>query len=161
MMCVGCNTNPRKTIKIFFFFKNQVSHVTCHGSRVWCHVSQITCHLSHGTYGNSHILWYSPANYPHQVSKCHGLTAVRPRKLFLTLRKILRFVCANLFFSSSTSFTVFASWFTHIMWFLCDFCTLSCAKFNTEVLTAQKNLLLECLYLQGWGFSILAFYLKL
>ena len=30
-----------------------------------------------------------------RVSKSHGLTVVRPRKFFLTLRKILRVVCAN------------------------------------------------------------------
>ena len=30
-----------------------------------------------------------------RVSKCHGHTGVCPRKIFLTLRNIFRFVCAN------------------------------------------------------------------
>ena len=92
-----------------------------------------------------HSFWHVPT---HRVSKCHSHTVVRPRKNFLTLRKILWFLCPNL--KKITSFTVFSSWFPHDMGFLCDFFTFSCAKFLNYSFDGTKNLLLECLPTQAW-----------
>ena len=70
-----------------------------------------------------------------RVPKSHGRTVMRPRKSFLTLRKILRFACANYKFMHFTLFTVFFSlFFTHTKWFLVIFfnvflCKISKLKF--------------------------------
>ena len=72
-----------------------------------------------------------------RVSKCHGLMVVRLRKIFLTLRKILRFLCANLFFY--TSFTIFASFFTHIMWLLVWFFNFLLRKFSKLTFWPRKK----------------------
>ena len=53
-----------------------------------------------------------------RVSKSHGLTVVRPRKICLTLRKILRFVFAN---SKFMNFYLFYSFFLHVSHILNDF----------------------------------------
>ena len=45
-----------------------------------------------------------------------------------------------------TSFIIFSLWFTHIMWFLVWFLHFYVRKISVlKFLTAQKNLLLECL----------------
>ena len=75
-----------------------------------------------------------------RVSKSHGLTVVRPRKSW-DLHAQTNNLCIL------TSFKLFSSCFTHIKGFLCDIFALFLAQnFKTYVLTAQKNLLLECLF---------------
>ena len=83
-----------------------------------------------------------------RVSKSHGLTVVWPRKNFLTLRKILRFACTNY---KSMHFNLFYSFFffmfhAYYMIFSDIFALFLAQNFKTKVLTAQKNLLLECLH---------------
>ena len=46
--------------------------------------------------GRGSVIYISWTAAVRRVSKCHGHTVVRPRKNFQTLRKILRFVCADL-----------------------------------------------------------------
>ena len=59
------------------------------------------------------LLWY-------RVSRCHGHMVVRPRLIFLTLRKNLRCVCTNLtFMHCNHLYSFFLSSFTHIMCFFC------------------------------------------
>ena len=84
-----------------------MSHVMGPVSGVMCRKSPVTCHMVLTATATSYDTPLLTTPYPYP-SKCHDLTAVRPRKLFLTLRKILRFVCANLFFSTS-NFNLFNS----------------------------------------------------
>ena len=82
-----------------------------------------------------------------RVSKCHGLMDVCSQKIFLTLRKMFRFV------NSIWNICVFHTIFLYVgIFFNCLRCTvgvisaISFAKFvETEILTAQKQKYLECL----------------
>ena len=86
------------------------------------------------------------SSFAYKVSKCHGLTVVRPRKVFMTLRKILRIVCANQKFMN---FNNFFSFFLHnsdiLCNFRCDFCPFFLRKISKLKFWPRKNLLLECL----------------
>ena len=53
-----------------------------------------------------------------RVSKCHGLTVVWPRKIFWLSAKSWDLYAQPKNVGILTSFTVFSSWFTYIMWFL-------------------------------------------
>ena len=83
-----------------------------------------------------------------RFSKCHGLTVVQPRKIFLTLRKILRFVCANPKFMHFHLFYSFCFLIPTLCDFWCDYCVFFPQTFKSKVWTVQKNLLLECLPLR-------------
>ena len=81
-----------------------------------------------------------------RVSKCHGLTVVRPHTIFLTLRKILKFVCANQKFMHFNPFyTIFFMIHTYYVTFVWFFALVCAQNVISKVLTAPKNLLLECL----------------
>ena len=80
-----------------------------------------------------------------RVSKCHGLTVVQPRHIFLSLRKILRIVIA-FFFCILMSFCSFSFLILIYYVFLgVIFARFLAQNFKTKVLTAQKNQILECL----------------
>ena len=81
-----------------------------------------------------------------RVSKSQGITVVRQRKIFMTLRKISRFVCAN---KKIMNFNLFYSYFfmfhKYCVIFSENFELFLAQNSKTKVLTTQKNLLLECL----------------
>ena len=85
----------------------------------------------------------------HRVSKSHGLTVVRPRKNFQTLRKIWRFGCA---YKKCMHFNLFLHFFfifyTYYVFFCDIFPFFLAQNVKNKVLTAQKILLLECLVSQ-------------
>ena len=64
-----------------------------------------------------------------RVSKCHGLMVVRPHTIFLTLRKILRFVWSNLKIMHLNRFwSLFFMIHTYYEIFGVIFALVSCAK---------------------------------
>ena len=67
---------------------------------------------------------------------------VRPRKFFLSLRKILKIVCATLNVCILTSFSVF---FLMIFTYYVILGVIFTLFLKTQAFTAQKNPLLECL----------------
>ena len=76
-----------------------------------------------------------------RVSKCHSRTVVQPRKIFLSLGKILRIVCLNSKFIYLTSFSVFLLLIIHTYYVILEviFTLFLVQNFKTEVLTAQKK----------------------
>ena len=74
-------------------------------------------------------------------SKCHRLTVVQLRKILQTLRKILRFVCANWnihdFFIFPKKIAVFYPLYAQCLVFFCPF---SSAKFSPLKLWLRKKI---------------------
>ena len=88
-----------------------------------------------------------------RVSKCHRLTVVRPLKVFLSLRKILRVVFANHFFFCIliTYFQFFLHNLHLLCDFRCDFCNFSCTKFSNWSFDRAKKVLAKFLKIfLGW-----------
>ena len=71
---------------------------------------------------------------PVKVSKSHGLTVVRRRKICLTLRKILRFECANKKIMNLNLFHSFFFMFHPFLMILSDIFALFLVRSYSEIL---------------------------
>ena len=82
----------------------------------------------------------------YRVSKCHGFTVVRPRNIFLSLRKVLRIVFTNYFFCCIL--TLFWSFLFLILIYYVFFgviFALFLRKISNLKFWPHKKKLLECL----------------
>ena len=81
-----------------------------------------------------------------RVSIIHCLTVVRPRKNFLTLRKILRFACANYKIMHLNLFYSFSLNVSHILGDFCDILPFFLRKIQNQSFDrAKKIYFLKCL----------------
>ena len=129
---------------------------SCSEVSIWC--QKFTRVLIESNFYNT-ILNLEEIQVVTRVSKSHCFMIVRPHKIFLTLRKTLRFVCTNWKFMNFNLFYSFFLQVSHILIGFSDiFALFLLQNFKTKGLTAQKNLLLECLLVTKKLLSISLFW---
>ena len=96
-------------------------------------------------------IFFNRTNPWYRVSKCH----VQPRTIFLSLRKILRILCANYFFLHINLSLFFLNALHILCDFRCYFSTFSCPKFQNQIFDNAKKSTFILSDLVAWAAPII------